>query len=109
MFKPGKFETVLHNCPSVVISKEAAVDMWAITDTCDATEVGWFCTVSRDGSIFRIEEVYLPEQQAHAATCELTPAGQAAIFADAKARDKAEGKPHMDANSRMQRMKCWVH
>lgn len=60
--------------PRVLLSRQAYDDMFCLVDIV-ADEVGWLGTVERVGRDFLIKEIFLPKQEAHVATCELTPEG----------------------------------
>ncbi len=48
--------------PQITISPEAFTTMYYLVEM-GAMEVGWFCTVERQGSTFRLEKVYVPRQE----------------------------------------------
>jgi len=74
---PHMFQIRISSCggtPRVTVSKNAYEDMCCIV--AEATsEVGWVGTVKRDGMNFSIEEIFLPGQRGHIATCEITTDG----------------------------------
>jgi hypothetical protein len=114
MFKHDESKKpVVWGVPSISISEKAYRDMWNIVDLSDE-EVGWMCTVTEnkdtDGTIsLVIEEVYLPKQQVHAATCELSPDGFAQIAAECDAADRAENKDPNAPTARKNRLQLWGH
>ncbi|HVT16663.1 MAG TPA: hypothetical protein VHQ90_10870 [Thermoanaerobaculia bacterium] len=63
--------------PRVLFSRRAYEDMFHLVDLVQG-EVGWIGTVERAGRDFLVREIFLPAQEAHAMTCELTAEGLAA-------------------------------
>lgn len=76
-FKPHEFEKrvfilkVGFSDPRVEISVRAYLDMYYITGYAGSGEVGWLGTVTRRGSILRIEEVFLFKQEVTGSSTEL--------------------------------------
>lgn len=60
--------------PRLLVSRESYEDMFNIVDIV-SDEVGWVGAVERVGRDFLLKEIFLPKQEAHATTCELTPEG----------------------------------
>lgn len=113
MFIPHKFETKVRGVPTVRITQKAMDDQAHLVGIVD-TEVGWLGTVelirSKDGSVdFLIDEIFLPKQECHATTTELTPAGIADISMQILMEDKAKGIKHDDPKFRLPRLLFWGH
>lgn len=86
--------------PLVLVTPEAWADMFYITDN-TKTEVGWMATVEQLTPFrFRILEVFLLEQEAHATTTELL--GEAV----AKLVDKLFSEDRLED---VQRLNSWHH
>lgn len=80
-FRQHSFDTQVVNLktPTIQVMPLALSDMWEITDLHTA-EIGWLGAVRLlDRSTFLIEEVFLVEQGAHAATTEIDPSGLAKL------------------------------
>lgn len=66
---------VLEECvPDVIISQNALVKMQLFIDNC-TDEIGWLGTAIRQNNIIFIQDVFLFNQEVHAATTEITPEG----------------------------------
>lgn len=68
--------------PKIFITPEAYADMLAIAGESGSDEIGWLGTVTELGGGYLIDEIYLPKQKVHGATCELTEDGQAELFTE---------------------------
>lgn len=84
MFKPrlnSCYETMIINKPTITVSQKAYGKMWLFTTLADK-EVGWLGTVKyiKDKNIYHVVDVYLPEQDAHFTTCEITEEGQSKLI-----------------------------
>ena len=89
-----------HDYPKVLVTPEAWADMFYITDN-TKTEVGWMATVEQLSPFsFRILQVFLLEQEAHATTTELL--GEAV----AKLVDKLFNEDRLED---VQRLNSWHH
>lgn len=78
-FRQHDFDTRVTNLrvPLVLVAPQALSDMWEITDLHDK-EIGWLgSVVVLDRSHFLIDEVFLVDQGAHAATTEISEQGLA--------------------------------
>jgi len=60
--------------PKIYISKDALKDMYVIVQSC-SEEVGWLGTVDRVEGGFHIKEIFVPDQEVHSTTCEISPDG----------------------------------
>lgn len=67
---------VMYKPPIVEIGPTALEKMNYIIELNDK-EVGWLGTVKLENGVLRVMDVFLFDQQVHATTCELTPAGLA--------------------------------
>jgi len=65
--------------PLILISKQAAYDMMFYVEH-SPDEVGWLGSVARSGWTFLIEKIYLPGQDVHATTTEMTEADQDVLY-----------------------------
>lgn len=91
-FVAHAFEKKVHftnGTPRILITPEAYKDMYQIVNLVD-TEVGWIGNVSRLGNDFLIQEVFLPEQEVHATTTEISSGGLA-IWATEMLLARADG------------------
>lgn len=83
MFKVHKADTSVRNVkpPMILVSEEAAKDMWAITDIV-TDEVGWLGSVEydREEHTFLITHIFLPRQEVNTSTTELDPEGIAEVM-----------------------------
>jgi len=66
--------TLRFGLPRILISRAAYNDMYILVDEV-SDEVGWIGSVERVGRDFLIKEIFLLEQESHAATCEITAEG----------------------------------
>ncbi len=113
MFIPHKFDTKVRGVPTIQMSQKAHDDIAHLVDIVD-TEVGWLGTTEfvrdRDGTLnILIDEIFLPRQECHATTTELTPEGIAEISMTILAEDKAKGISHTDPKFRLPRLLFWGH
>lgn len=60
--------------PRVLISRPAYNDMYVLVDEV-SDEVGWVGVVEKIGRDYLIKEIFLLEQESHAATCEISAEG----------------------------------
>ncbi len=82
MFRSHEFKTVIDGVPRVIVSQQAAADMWHLVDEV-GTEVGWLGSAERlPSGDFRINHIYLIEQQVSGGTTEISPAGISALAMD---------------------------
>ncbi len=86
MFKPHAFNTTIDGVPTIILSRRAHQDMWLLVDEV-TTEVGWLGSASRlNNGNYYIDRIYLPTQEVHATTTELTPQGLADLAMDIATR-----------------------
>lgn len=87
-FFPHRFETKQISLrhvfePKVLIEPEAFKDMVAIAENSGSDEIGWLGTVSELGcGEYLIDGIYMPGQQVHGATCELTEDGLSELMTE---------------------------
>lgn len=97
-FLPHKFSPVVQlvYAPKVLFTRKAYYDMFQLVDIA-SEEVGWIGTVrvTGDGD-YVIEEIFLPEQEAHSTTCEFS-AEALAKWASETLRDRTDGVAVVDA------------
>lgn len=77
-FRPHQFDNSrlampggVFNNPRVIISCEAALDMYYIAGHSGNNEVGWLGTITQVGEILRIEEIFLFHQKVTASSTDL--------------------------------------
>lgn len=75
MFIPKSGSPTFSGVPKILITEEAAKDMWYIVDEC-SEEVGWMAraTMTKEHNIL-VDKIYLLHQGVHATTTELTEEG----------------------------------
>lgn len=64
--------------PKVKFTLEAFSKMYTAINAehiLDDLEIGWMGTVERDGNDFKVTDIFVPEQDVHATTTEITPEG----------------------------------
>lgn len=66
--------TIPGGIPTIEISDRAYHDMLYLVDIVPV-EVGWLGTVTVDGNVYRIEEVFVFDQEVHGTQCELSENG----------------------------------
>lgn len=113
MFHPHTFSPKFHGTPHILLSEQAYRDMATIVDNVDI-EVGWLGTsymeVTPKGAVLRIEEVFIMEQDCHAATTELTPNGIATTVTEIMEADMANGITDVaDPKFRANHIRFWGH
>lgn len=106
MFKEHNFSPICYGVPTVKISEKAFDDMASLVEIV-GMEVGWLGTAYlKKGEVF-IDEVFLPSQECHAATTELTTAGLAELGEKLCIEDAESGKEVKDY--RMNHLRFWGH
>lgn len=108
MFMPAKktpkFQVSATLAPRIVIAPEALAKMQLYVDQCN-DEIGWLGTADLyaddDGRVIVIEDTFLPKQEVHSTTTELTPEGLEEIAMELLS------KP--DGDKIWNRMRMWGH
>ncbi|HBK34999.1 TPA: hypothetical protein DDZ01_03325 [Candidatus Uhrbacteria bacterium] len=88
--------------PLIRISPEALRDMYIFVDQ-GKEEIGWLGTVTREGNVFLIEEVFLPEQKVHMARALITVDGLSKLT-----MDLLENRPE-DGVEVINNLRFWGH
>lgn len=99
----GKNIIKLNSNMSVVIELEAFKKMQCYIDLC-SKEVGWLGTAYKEGSVIRIKDVFLFDQEVHATTCELTPGGIADFVTNLYMTMDSDDAMEISNN-----LTCWGH
>lgn len=105
-FARHKFDNeimMMGEVPKVLMTRDVYEDMIIIVDEVNK-EVGWLGTVDRlpDGN-FLINEIFMPDQTSHGATCELTESGIAGVAEDILARYGEDGVEKLNT------IRLWGH
>jgi hypothetical protein len=104
MFSPHVFNTVVEmpkiETPKIFIHPDAYEDMWHLVDIV-GDEVGWLGSVYQRGNDYVIDEIFMPGQQVHSTTTELTPEGQEVLYNELSQRT--------DADEIINRIRFWGH
>ena len=104
MFRPHSFKTSVYGVPTVYIALQAFVDMAIIVQEVQ-TEVGWLCSVKhidKSNDLF-LDKIYLPKQEVHSTTTELTPAGLADLATEIITKDPKNGPDEVN------NIRGWFH
>ncbi len=109
MFQQHKFAATFMGVPTIQIREDVLRDMWHVTDVVQM-EVGWFCTVKNmGGNVFLLDGMYLPTQECHGATSEITPAGEAKMMHDIITAEAAAGVEAASPDHKLNRLDAWFH
>ncbi len=77
---------LLSSLPRVSMTQSVHDDMWAIVHSAGSNEVGWLGLVEREGSLFRIVEVFVPDQTVSPVSTHITTQGQSDVVMELLAR-----------------------
>lgn len=99
----GKNTIKINSSISVVVELEAYKKMKCYIDLCNK-EVGWLGTAYKYGNEIRITDVFLFDQEVHATTCELTPAGIADFVTNLYMSMESDEAMEISNN-----LTCWGH
>lgn len=109
MFKQHEFKASFLGVPTIQIREDVLQDMWHVTDIVQM-EVGWFCTVKDLGeNKFLLDGLYLPAQDCHGTTSEITPAGEAKMMNDIMNDEQAAGIEPGNPAHKLNRLDAWFH
>jgi hypothetical protein len=109
MFKERKHTTLIYGVPTVRIYQRALRKMWNWVQCCDI-EVGWLgCADMCDDGNLLITDVFLPDQDCHSTTTELTPEGIADLGMKLMGEDDAANIPVDSPDYRANKLLFWGH
>ena len=100
-----KFDTkettieVIKESPRIEIPLKTAIVMQSMVDKV-SKEVGWLCSIEKNLGVYRILNVFVPQQEVHGTTCEIKEAGISALYTQL-IKDKRE----RDYNN----LRAWIH